>query len=579
MDFVKKIMVKLKKHQEDSDFHNVSALFQELSERYDDLKHQRNAICKELMKQSFVPILSTYAKRFHDLGYLSSEDVWDATKYCLSTLWNYSDTSQEIANKVLDPELLKLLMGNVIQYSTFHYVGSLRILFLLNASIAIIHNVIRHHKNLNVSQNVELKETLVEISTRNNVDYLVIHSLITLSCLVDENDLHFLVDGDRLIKVLIKYIRSANQELSKGFEGFPIWKLVNGLRHISEFSDMKKIIVKEDGIRLMFDILKDPSSDENIEKCLDVLWNLCLDEDIKKNIVNNFDLKNVMKQFEDHKCPKIKKCHDGIFGLVNDEADLTSSIYFNTGVSEYKFDVFISYAWANKPIIMHIYNALCNSKINVWIDKDQMKGSTLEAMANGIDNSGIFIMAISSAYENSHNCRLEAEYAVPSGKPIIPIVVEPEYEPDSWLGIIMETMTPYDFSDIRGFARSYSGLLKNIEHVFINDEDSIVPNISETQEKVVTDSLNDNIVESTTKTESLLDVEKWSTKDVKSWLVKNKLGNFTTKFSSVDGRVLSALITLNTTSHDYLYDTLKNEYGMKLLDLLKFGEAIKEFSS
>ncbi len=41
----------------------------------------------------------------------------------------------------------------------------------------------------------------------------------------------------------------------------------------------------------------------------------------------------------------------------------------------------------------------------VWLDVDQMGGSILEAMANGIENAAVVLMCISDKYKSSNSCR------------------------------------------------------------------------------------------------------------------------------------------------------------------------------
>ncbi len=41
----------------------------------------------------------------------------------------------------------------------------------------------------------------------------------------------------------------------------------------------------------------------------------------------------------------------------------------------------------------------------VWIDVDQMEGSTLEAMAAAVENAAVVIIAVSEKYKQSPNCR------------------------------------------------------------------------------------------------------------------------------------------------------------------------------
>ena len=41
----------------------------------------------------------------------------------------------------------------------------------------------------------------------------------------------------------------------------------------------------------------------------------------------------------------------------------------------------------------------------VWLDVDQIKGSTLEAMADGVENAAIVLLCMTEKYKLSPNCR------------------------------------------------------------------------------------------------------------------------------------------------------------------------------
>ena len=41
----------------------------------------------------------------------------------------------------------------------------------------------------------------------------------------------------------------------------------------------------------------------------------------------------------------------------------------------------------------------------VWMDIDQMGGSTLQAMADAVENADVVLMAMSQKYKDSLNCR------------------------------------------------------------------------------------------------------------------------------------------------------------------------------
>ncbi len=57
----------------------------------------------------------------------------------------------------------------------------------------------------------------------------------------------------------------------------------------------------------------------------------------------------------------------------------------------------------------------------------------------------------------------EAEYAFSKRKEIVPLLMEPGYRPDGWLGMILGAKLFFDFSGKYTFASRFDGLKKEVE--------------------------------------------------------------------------------------------------------------------
>ncbi|KAK6182097.1 hypothetical protein SNE40_009859 [Patella caerulea] len=132
---------------------------------------------------------------------------------------------------------------------------------------------------------------------------------------------------------------------------------------------------------------------------------------------------------------------------------------------EHTGHVMISYNWDKQDLVLKIRDQLKFNNIKVWIDVDDMEGSTLDAMAKAVEQAEIVIMCMSRKYKNSENCRAEAEYAFKKKRRIIPILMETDYEPDGWLGIIQGSKLWYDFSDDQLMNSNMSRFLKAVKKV------------------------------------------------------------------------------------------------------------------
>ena len=72
--------------------------------------------------------------------------------------------------------------------------------------------------------------------------------------------------------------------------------------------------------------------------------------------------------------------------------------------------VMISYQWDVQPLMKKVRDALKEEGYNVWIDIDAIGGSTLQAMANAIENSAVVLMCVSKKYNDSPSCRSGMQY-------------------------------------------------------------------------------------------------------------------------------------------------------------------------
>ena len=99
--------------------------------------------------------------------------------------------------------------------------------------------------------------------------------------------------------------------------------------------------------------------------------------------------------------------------------------------------IMISYNTVSRPLCLQIKEFLETSGFKVWIDINDIHGSSLDAMAKAVEDASFFLMCVTEKYRQSENCQAEAQYAFKLKKKIIPIIMEKDYEPQGWLGIII----------------------------------------------------------------------------------------------------------------------------------------------
>jgi hypothetical protein len=127
----------------------------------------------------------------------------------------------------------------------------------------------------------------------------------------------------------------------------------------------------------------------------------------------------------------------------------------------YKYDIMLSYSHSDKDLCYRLHDRLVKDNFRVWIDKEQMHGATMSAMANAIENSQFIVICMSDSYKQSAYCQSEAHYAFERQCHFIPAVMKQKYRPDGWLGIMVSGKIYVDFPKLE-FEQAYAKLKTEI---------------------------------------------------------------------------------------------------------------------
>ncbi|KAL3855584.1 hypothetical protein ACJMK2_014924, partial [Sinanodonta woodiana] len=131
-----------------------------------------------------------------------------------------------------------------------------------------------------------------------------------------------------------------------------------------------------------------------------------------------------------------------------------------------KGHIMISYDWSHRKVIKNIRDMLRANGYAVWMDIDNMGGSSIEAMSQAVEKSHVVLICMSQKYQESPNCRTEAQYAYQMHKNLVALKMENDYTPSGWLGLIINDGILYDFSGKYAFERKYEELLKRIDVLY-----------------------------------------------------------------------------------------------------------------
>jgi hypothetical protein len=279
--------------------------------------------------------------------------------------------------------------------------------------------------------------------------------------------------------------------------------------------------------------------------------------------------------------------------------------------------IMISYNRDSRDLCLQIKGELESLGYRIWIDVEDIHGSSLESMAKAIEDSFCVLMCMTEKYKQSTNCRAEAEYAFQLNKPIIPLIMQKDYKPDGWLGIILGSkifvnFTRYEFSEcmrrlkleIKGVHKSFnvndSALAemtneKPIKEVKTETQLKPIKEIEDSSKRESNKKVNkeiQNVAESNQveiRHSNTIEWQKthinelgWDEAQVSTWLRKKRIhGNIVRLIEPCDGQLLYELFVIKRESPDFFYKSLSLNINWPtvLRDLAIFSLELKSLFS
>ncbi|CAF0806613.1 unnamed protein product [Didymodactylos carnosus] len=253
-----------------------------------------------------------------------------------------------------------------------------------------------------------------------------------------------------------------------------------------------------------------------------------------------------------------------------------------------RYDIMMSYSHSDKELCYKIHERLLMDKFHVWIDLENMFGSTMSAMASAIENSEFVLVCMSDFYKQSSYCQVEAEYAFKRQRNLIPLIMREKYRPDGWLGILSASKMYIDFTktdfdtaydkliiEIRRYRSQQPSITKQsyIEHHDIPNEKTKI--ISNEQEQTPRKPI---IINSTNAYSKIL-LERWTEQDVQEFLMNKNLSQMMPLCNDMDGCGLIELYKMCETNSDGTYRSLNtqlHEMNQKTLPITVYSRFLSE---
>ena len=432
---------------------------------------------------------------------------------------------------------------------------------IIDNSIGILHNISRRLRDRELFANRE--QTLLYFAKK-KVPAIAAESLLTLAYLVDENTNHLILADENLLSFIITLLDEAWQSEDRHSNGYSAKELAEGLSHLA-INDANKNILGQNGvIPVLISVIKTSNEDEEKASATRALWMLAFDDNNKEKVRQEEGAMDILHQLQQSKNSEVQKAAAGaLWELEGKTARQSSEKIESTGNH-----VMISYQWDSQEVLVEVKNRLQASGYRVWMDLEQMGGSTLEAMAKAVEDSSVVLICVSERYKESPNCRSEAEYAYQLRKDIIPLMMQRKYRGDGWLGMLVGTKLWFDFQNKLVLEQGVTKLIRELggrgKELDVTDGPS-EPAVRAVQADLLAPPSSPG-------------VSTWTNKDVKQWFKEIGLEKVCKEdISEMNGQTLIDLQELRGECPDYFYRCIERTLKLTdMFDLLKFRKELSK---
>jgi hypothetical protein len=276
----------------------------------------------------------------------------------------------------------------------------------------------------------------------------------------------------------------------------------------------------------------------------------CLESFTTKNITNtlHFFAKNILWTVD-----KNKRLNE----MLNKNKGLNEMIAKNSNESDDdRKHIMISYNHFSQEICLRLKETLVEQGYKVWIDVEQIAGSSLISMAKAVENSFCVLICMTEKYYLSTYCRSEAEYTYVCKVPFIPLILQPNFTADGWLSMFIGSYIYADYYRY-GFDKFVNTVISQLDHLMKREKFDV--------------SLLRKPLKSTQIREARLKaIKKMTTDDIEAWLLKVKIDEKICKtLKSFNGKMLNQLYYVKTVAPNYFLNAISRN-TTELLNVLLF---------
>ena len=436
-----------------------------------------------------------------------------------------------------------------------------RAIRILGCCFNILYNLARKTELVKTVVDYEGKETLVYFA-KSDIAIVSPLALLSLAYVVDEESNQLILAAEEILGALTSLLQKACASERRKFDGFSAKELAEGLSRLAINDVNKKVLGEKGAIPVLISMIKTSNDDGEKTSAIKALWMLAFNENNKKSLMQDKEGLDILHGLQYSENPDVQKAAAGALWEIEGKTSRSNGKKEVSGNH-----VMISYQWDNQDVLIEVKNSLQVSGYRVWMDLEQMGGSTLEAMAKAVENSSVVLVCVSQKYKESPNCRSEAEYAYQLRKDIIPLMMQRDYKPDGWLGMILGTKLWIDFRNSYSFNTGTEKLMKELGGRGRGDKEN---------EHTVEQTEHGEQVQGEKPKESGISV--WTSDEVECWLKEIGLNDVCKAvLPKLDGQTLIYLHALRDECPDYFYKCLETNLNLRdMFDLFKFREELSK---
>ncbi|XP_068740648.1 uncharacterized protein [Montipora capricornis] len=492
---------------------------------------------------------------------------FDCLFYILAVMQNLSDLHQEFCLACANAGVISMCLENIkrIDAENYNWEEENEItkpkIQIIDPCLGILHNTSRRLRNRQLFANSE--QTLLNFAKK-KIKAIATPSLLTLAYLVDEDTNDFILADENLLGFIIALLHEACQSENRRSNGYSAMELAEGLSHLASNDINKKILGKKGVTSVLISLIKTSSDDEEKASATRALWILSFDDNNKEAIRQQDGAMELLRQLQQSKDTHLQKAAAGALWELEGKTARHAQRIESTGNH-----VMISYQWDSQEVLVDVKNRLQANGYRVWMDLEQMGGSTLDAMAKAVENASVVLICVSQQYKESPNCRSEAEYAYQLRKDIIPLMMQHSYRADGWLGLLVGTKLWFDFQSKNVVA---SGIAKLIRELRGRGKDV---DATDGPSDPVVRAVEGNFVSAAPPDPG---VSTWTNEEVRQWFKEIGLEKVCQEdISEMTGQTLIDLQELRGECPDYFYKCVERSLKLTdMLDLLKFRRELSK---